>query len=362
MIDTVIRRLRGSAASAAMARPYSAQRHVAAASEAWVLLRIYYAVSLVVAFLNLPSVWDIALDAPTFDPTWPVVWMQWTGISAGATTLVLLYMASGVCAALWYGQRWARALHFIAFLQVVGLYSSFGYTNTSHHIWLWISFALVFVPTAQASGLANDRRLRHDTLRVLAWTTALILLFYTLSGIAKMVGAIPMDASKISSLAPEALAHLVLKRILLADVTTVFGDLLGHAPVLGWPLYLLVLYIEVFALFAIVRPALLPVFGAFLMVFHTGIWFFMGIQFIWQPLQALLLLVWSPFRPAQLRGRDVLEQLPLFGSVLYHRRTQPDMGLWRFWWRDEWPMVAVLTVLTTLDIAPEVVKRLLAIL
>ena len=360
MTDRLIRRLRGSAASASLARPYSVQRHVAAASEAWVLLRIYYAVSLIVAFLNMPDLWEIALETPTFDPTWPVVWMRWTGIGTGATVLVLLHMAGGVLAALWYHQRWARALYFLGFVQVVGLYSSFGYTNNSSHIWLWISFALIFAPSGSASALMADRGHRHDMLRVMAWTTALILLFYTLSGIAKMVGAIPLDSSKISSLAPEALAHLVINRLLLANSSTVFGDLLGHFPLLGWPVYLLVLYIEVFALFAIARPALLPVFGAFLMVFHIGIWFFMGIQFPWQPLQALLLLVWSPFRPAVLRPREVAEQLPLLGSVLYHRRVRPDTPLWRFWWRDEWPMFAALAVLTVLDVAPEAVKRVLA--
>ena len=66
MIDRLISGLRGSAAHSATARPYQAARHIDMTREALFLVRLYYAVSVVVAFLLIPDIWDIALGAPAF--------------------------------------------------------------------------------------------------------------------------------------------------------------------------------------------------------------------------------------------------------------------------------------------------------
>lgn len=338
---------------------YDATVHRWRAQEAWQLVRIYYAVMLVVMFWQLDNIWENANLAQAVDLRWPVLWMQWLGIKTSATIVLLGMFASGLLGAVFYRHRWARIAVAVFFVQHVALNGSFGYVNNSFHIWMWMSVGFACLPTATAPQLHQNRALRQQSLTVFAWVTGLILLFYTLSGIAKLVGAIPIDPSKMSSLAPDALAHLVLNRLLAADEVSVFGDLLAAAPLAGWPIYLLVIYIEVFAFVALFRPALLWLFGSILVVFHIGIWFFMEIQFPLQPLQALLLLVWSPFRPRNLDWRQILWSLPVLGSAL-RPVSQATTGRLVYWWQQEWRVFVVIAVLTALDVLPELVKRALA--
>ena len=349
--------------AAAQRTGYNANVHRWRAQEAWQVVRMYYAVMLVVMFWQLDNIWENAQLAQAVDLRWPVAWMQWLGIKAGATIVLFGMFASGLLGVVFFRHRLARIAVAFFFVQHVAFNNSFGYVNNSFHIWMWMSLGFACLPTATAEQLHQSRVLRHQTLMVFTWVTGLILLFYTLSGIAKLVGAIPIDPSKMSSLAPDALAHLVLNRLLAADEVSVFGDLLAAAPIAGWPIYLLVIYIEVFAFIALFRPALLWLFGSILVVFHIGIWFFMEIQFPLQPLQVLLLLVWSPFRPRNADWRQILWSLPLLGSALRpmaQDMTQASASRVVYWWQQEWRVFAVIAVLAALDVLPELVKRTLA--
>ena len=360
MIDHIVRGLRGSAARGYTARPYDAARHIDMTREALFLLRLYYAVSVVVAFRLIPDIWDIALTTPAIEPRWPVLWVSQGILKPAATVLLTALMASAVLAALAWHNRWARLAFAVLLLENVALEFSFGYTNNFYHIWLWMGIGFVFMPNARPEVILADRRLRYRALMAMAWTTALVLLFYTLSGLAKLAGAVPTGPHNYSTLLPYALANHVAARMLLTDEVTVLGQLLTQMPALGWPAFLAVIYIEVFAIHALFRPALLRVFGVFLLVFHVGIWFFMGIQFYLQPLQMLMLLVWSPFRPRRQGVRETLEQLPGIGSVLYWRRVRPGPGLAVFWWREEWPTALVMAVLGLVDLGPKLIERVLA--
>lgn len=352
------RRLSGAAASP-QRLPYDAEMHRWRVLEAWQVVRIFYAVMLVVMFWQLSSIWDNANTAQAVDLRWPVIWMQIAGVKPSATLVLFGMFASAVLGGVFYRQRAARVAVAFFFVQHVALNTSFGYVNNSLHIWMWISIGFACLPTVTDQGLLQSRLLRQQTLTVFAWLTGLVLLFYTLSGIAKLIGAVPLDPDKLSSLAPDALAHLVLNRLLVADEVSVLGDLLAIVPAAGWPVYLLVIYIEAFAFVALFRPALLQLFGAILVVFHIGIWFFMDIQFPMQPLQVLLLLVWSPLRPRQWNMRETVQALPLFGSAYLAVNAHVGNKL-AFWWRQEWRVFVVLGVLTVLDILPELIKRTLA--
>ncbi|MBR9814529.1 hypothetical protein GYB61_11815 [bacterium] len=354
------RRLQGSAA-ASNRRGYNAARHTDMAAEVWVIVRIFYAASLMVSFAFItPTLWKIAIAEPMLEPRWPVFWIHWVDVRLGATVLLIANMAAAFFAAPLYRKRWPRVALAITFFLSVALMLSRGYVNNSFHIWLWLTFFFAWLPDSDSRASLMDRRFRYDSVRVFVWATGTVLLFYTLSGIAKFIGAVPMNADKLSSVAPEALAHLVTKQLMISGDESVFGGLLVQLPTLGWPVYMLVIYIEIFALFALFRPALIPVFGWALMAFHIGIWFFMGILFPMQPLQVLLLLVWSPLALRPFSARGAIEQLPLLGSVVFWRRTKPNVSLMKFWWADEWPLFTVIAALTFLDVLPELVKRLLA--
>ena len=350
-LDT--RRLR---APGATATGYSAERHIGMTRDALFLVRLYYAASLVLTFLLVEDVWALTLSDPAIDPRWPVAWLQ-PGWARGASMVLLVVtMGASVLAALNHERRWIRALFALALLQTTALQFSFGFTNHFFHIWLWIGTCFVFLPSASHAAIIAARRLRYETLRVFAWTTVLILLFYTLSGIAKFAGAIPLDADSLSSLAPTGLAHHVVARMLVTQEVTVMGQVLAEFPALGWPAFLAVIYIELFAIVALFRPVLLPLFGAFLMLFHMGIWMFMGIGFWFQPLQVLMFLVWSPFRPAQWSLARALHALPLLGGTAYWASHRQSVSLWSAWVRFELPVLVLIAALSFVALLPYVIK------
>lgn len=349
------RRLRGAGASRS---PYRVARHVAMTREALFLVRLYYAASLVLAFLLVEDVWASTLSDPTIDPRWPVFWLQPELMRAASVGLMIGTMGTAVLAALQFQRRWVRGLFAVFLLQTTALQFSFGYTNHFFHIWLWLGISFVFLPSAGHQVIIASRQLRYQTLRVFAWATMLILLFYTLSGIAKTAGAIPLDGDSLSSLAPTGLAHHVVARMLVTQEVTVLGQLLAEVPQLGWPAFLAVIYIELFAIVALFRPVLLPLFGTFLMLFHMGIWMFMGIGFWFQPMQVLMLLVWSPFRPAHWSLTEALHALPLVGATLHWSGNRQSTTLRAAWVRHELPVLVLIGVLSFVALLPYVLERL----
>lgn len=356
------RRLRGTAATQHALQNearYSVARHRHRTSEALFLVRLYQAVSLIVAFLMMPQLWEIALEEPTMDPRWPVFWVPLDAIRTVITAIMLLYVGSAILAAVCYQRRLFRACHWVMLVQAVALLFSFGYTNNYFHIWMWLGLFFIFIPNLPFDQILASRRHRHQSLLVFSWATAFMLLFYTLSGIGKLRGIIPDKPDMLSSLHPDALANLVVKGLVGMDWETPLGHVLAEMPILGWPAYIAVIYIETIALMALFRPALLAPLGWCLMAMHFGIWFFMNILFYLQPLQALMMLAWSPLRPRQLRAMQVIEELPGIGSLAWYARNRPDQKLLAFWWREEWPVMLLIVVLGLTVKLPEAIAKFL---
>ncbi|MGI9506631.1 MAG: hypothetical protein ACR2RE_26620, partial [Geminicoccaceae bacterium] len=84
---------------------------------------------------------------------------------------------------------------------------------------------------------------------------------------------------------------------------------------IGWPVYLIVVYIELVAIFAWPRPSLHRLFGLALACFHFGTFLLLGIAFPKHILILTVLLIWSPFLPDRRRLSDVVASLPGLGYL-----------------------------------------------
>lgn len=106
------------------------------------------------------------------------------------------------------------------------------------------------------------------------------------------------------------------------DRPTILGPWLADHPVVGWPVHLLVIYIELTALFVWFRPNQHRVFGVALVCFHFGTFLLLGISF---PRQVLvLLLIWSPFVPDRQSLRVAVVSLPGVGRLLRELVRSPS--------------------------------------
>ena len=98
---------------------------------------------------------------------------------------------------------------------------------------------------------------------------------------------------------------------MLPDGESIFGPILVNNPWVGWPIHLLVIYVEVVAILIIFRPELHRVWGVMLVLFHVGTFLpsrppaaaLLGIPFSRHMIVLALLFLLSPFAPRFELGR-----------------------------------------------------------
>ncbi len=88
------------------------------------------------------------------------------------------------------------------------------------------------------------------------------------------------------------------------------------APLLGWPMFLLLYYAELVAVAVAFRPRLIATWGLLLILFHLGTGAFMGIAFTDHVVWNALFMVLAPQADPRAPWRAQLADLPLVGVVI----------------------------------------------
>ncbi len=197
------------------------------------------------------------------------------------------------------------------------LSNSFGKINHGQHALIALAFIFIWLPDVTRAEEKISQTQRQLYLSVF-WAAQLALgLFYFMSGSWKIwIGLQQFSAGEINTFHPYALADLVAFRLLQTNQSSILGWLLIDHPLLGWPMHLGAVYLEFFTLIAAFRPSIQRIWGLGLVVFHIGTWLLMEILFGSNMFMIGLLFILSPFAPAQIRWRTVIEQLPLFGEII----------------------------------------------
>ena len=145
----------------------------------------------------------------------------------------------------------------------------------------------------------------------------MILLTYTMAGLWKVGGIVrQMVKGEVSALSPHGLAQQVAAKLLEDDTTSVLGPWFIERPLIGWPLMVVTLYLQFFALWVVARPALHLWWGLGLILFHLSTHLLMAVGFPNNTLWLALFLVFSPFRPARFDLHETLAQLPWIGRLV----------------------------------------------
>jgi hypothetical protein len=234
--------------------------------------------------------------------------------------LVLVMAGSALLAAVAPQIRAARIGYCLSLLLVMAIFmDGKNKIDHAHHGLWWSSFLLVFLPPLGPKMTADHRR---ALVRMLWTVMAVLLLFYSLAGLSKLLASLrhlPFD--RLTWLSWDALAVTVVRD--QRSENTLLGSFLLAHPVLSFTLQLGVLYLELFAIVAAFRLRLARLFGASLVALHLGIRFTMGISF--RPATFLLILFVIANPLAVSAGvRATLGELPLFGRLI--RRLWPATG------------------------------------
>ena len=274
----------------------------------------YYYIGL--AFLAVSAIPFLLLgDLPPndFSPIFVISWAHFFEYSAIVPSILFLFVISSLVAALFYRNRVARFMAFIGVLEFHAFISSFGQMDHLWYLWVYISFLFVFLPDVW-----DDKKhslLERKKFLLLFWSAqAFVLLTYSLSGIWKVYEMISQIlANQVHALMFESVALHIASWLPRLQSPSLLGAFFIEHPWVGWPFFIVIIYLQFFAFFVAFRPSLHRIWSVGLILFQVATFLTMNIIFLPSVLFLLLLFFNSPFRRKNTTWQDMLSDLPLFG-------------------------------------------------
>jgi len=250
------------------------------------------------------------MRGPPTAAIWPIDLLQrltGTGWLANTTWVSAAGLSLALLAAVFPRILLWRLGVFLYVLLFLALRNSYGSINHGSYFYLYVSFALLFLPPRDKEK-ETERRSTLSCLAVL-WLVQGVLLFpYTLSGWWKIWDG------RLELVSSDSMVRILLNRALddtdnIAPLLPFISqhDLLAQIMLLG------TIYLELFAFLAVFRPHLHRVFGVALIVFHVGSDWVMNISFFSNILMIGLFLVLSPTAPDRFSLSGLIQSLPVLG-------------------------------------------------
>ncbi|MEM6886238.1 MAG: hypothetical protein AAF571_14535, partial [Verrucomicrobiota bacterium] len=255
---------------------------------------VIYSFQLFLALRTIPH-WSGMASREGMLPLWPVAWMNAMPSETAIYSVLVLFLTGSLLGAVLGRYRICRIAAFIGLFQFISWNYSYGKIGHSLHVLLFISFVLIFLPSGWQRKV-NDRITRQHTLFTYWSAQAVPLIAYTMAGIVKVAcGIYQVAAGQASVFGPEGLPRHVADRLLQTGSETPLGPWVIENAWLVLPGMWITLYLELFAIYALFRPATRIWFVGGLLIFHVASYFTMT---IWFPQNCFLLLLLMLLFPA----------------------------------------------------------------
>ncbi len=256
-------------------------------------------------------------EQPMF-PLWSIFWARWVSYNVAVAVVRSLYVLGSLAGALFPLNLMARLAVFLGILEYHAFISSFEQPNHQMYPWLYTAFILLFLP--RNSQTVGGKRM----FLLVVWAAqAFFLLTYSMGGVSKLYWAVVQTfRGDISAFHPMAFAYQIAGWMIQAGEAGILGGFILKHPWVGWFPYLLMIYLQTFALLAAFRPRLHRLWAWGLVCFHIGTQVTMGIYFYESILLLLVLFFDTPFAPRGLSWRDIFDDLPLFGILIRKLRRK----------------------------------------
>ena len=282
-----------------------------AAAGVALLVRFYYLFvffTIAVSFLGYNGAFR---GNPPTDPLWPIQLLMKltdTGWLANVTFISAASLGVSVLAFIFPGALVWRLGVFLYLFLVGALNNSYGSINHGVHLYLFISFALLFLPPAPAQPKRMPRKVAMTYIMVFWFIQSIVLFCYSLAGFQKVRG------NHLELFAPDGLIRILLERV-MNDTGPVppLLPLFVSQPYLPQLMFLGIVYTQFFALFALFRPHLHRPFGMVLISFHVGSYWLTDVLFPHHIAFLALFLLFSPLAPARFHFSGLGQSLPLLG-------------------------------------------------
>ncbi|MBN9589497.1 MAG: hypothetical protein BGN85_12195 [Alphaproteobacteria bacterium 64-11] len=281
------------------------------------LVRFYYLVSAFIAYGMMRSIHAMTEQSSAWVFLWPVKWLHSVNpdLYFLLEVMPLIAMFAALAAMQFPNRILPRVVFAIFCLFSVAVTNSQGGIDHAYHMWLWIGLCFIFLPPIPSTGLIS-RADKMSYLSAIVGTQALLLLSYTLAGFWKTRGGlIPLFHGELGNFAPTGLASQLADRMLVTGTHPLLANFVINNYWISYFLFLGLIYTQLVAVLVILRPRLHVVWGYILILFHTGTWLLMEIDFPQHVLFLGLLFVLSPFRPTRWNLPEVVCDVPGFGFL-----------------------------------------------
>jgi hypothetical protein len=217
--------------------------------------------------------------------------------------------------AAWYHHRFARILSFISIILYQSILLSFGGTVHQTYPFLYITFLFLFLPDFSKTSFKHTEN-RKKTILLFLGAQAFFLLFYSMSGIEKIIEAVFQTLNgEVSILHPTGMSMLLSDWSIFTLKEPIFIHYILNFPLLGWLGMIGVVYLETFALSILFKPELQKIWGVGLILFHVSTIYAMNVAFFPFLLLINALLLSSPFSGTSQNAWSRLTYLPIFGKL-----------------------------------------------
>ena len=276
------------------------------------LTRVYY---LIAAYVIVNGRFHPLHNTAPTDNLWPVALVKELsgGYVLSNLTATIAFGASAVALLAVFFPRmliWRLGV-FVYFFYNDALLNSFGFPGYAERIYVFISFALLFLPPNYNFKEKLSYRNVLACLAVFWLTQALLLITYSISGFWKV------RDSGMEVFATDGMTRILISRA-LSDTLDIPLFLPVIAPHLGLThlMQLAIIYVQLSAIFALFRPHLHRPFGVILVLFHFGTDWILNVRFPANILVVGLFLILSPTAPRRFSFMGFVLSLPVLGIPL----------------------------------------------
>ncbi|MCK8480116.1 hypothetical protein [Psychroserpens algicola] len=272
------------------------------------LVKLAYVVVLMMAFNHLFIVHDLA-NSKLVDPLWPLFFLKQEHLQVTTYILQISLVLSAILVIIKHTQ-FLRVYVFINYFLYAALLSSFGKINHSLHFILLLLFCFALIPGSTA------KQFKEKSLLIFLSAKFFLLLAYSLTGFWKLFwGVIELFTQDVSLFSPLSFRNVLVFQFESKPMTAFGGWFLEHY-VIGWLLYLLVIYLELFSILVFFKPNLYKIWGAGLIVLHLSLALILDVNTYPAVAVIAIVLLLSPFYKKSTIKETILS-LPVIDWFIY---------------------------------------------
>lgn len=278
------------------------------------LVKFSYVAFAIIAFIQLGKLDDIAVSR-LIDTLWPVFFVNQQNLLFISYFLSINLMLSLILVLL-KNTQWSRIYLFVIYFLLVALTNSFGKINHASHLVLIPLFCFALMP-----GKESSNNYKEKTILMFLSAKFFLLVAYALTGFWKVFwGVIELFTQNVSLFSPLSFRNVLIYQFEITP-KTLLGDWFIEHYILGWVLYLFVIYLELFSIVIFFKPNLYKIWGVGLILLHVGLGVVLGVNNYMAPFAIGILLILSPFQK-ETSFKEMLSDFPVIDWFDFFKRKQ----------------------------------------